>query len=94
MAYFAQIEKNTVTQVIAISNEVLDEPTLTFPETEPLGQAYIADVLGLSGTWLQTSFNGNFRGTFAGIGYTYHPKKDVFVLPPAIIPDPAPIEGA
>ena len=35
MAYFAQIENNVVTNVIAISNEVLNEPENTYPETEP-----------------------------------------------------------
>jgi len=39
-------------------------------------------VLGLSGTWLQTSYNGNFRGVYAGSGYTYDPVLDEFVAPP------------
>lgn len=91
MAYFAQLDKNTVTDVIAISNEVLGEPENTFPATEPIGQEFIADTLGLPGTWLQTSYNGNFRGTFAGIGYTYDPKKDIFVAPVYPTPDLPPL---
>jgi hypothetical protein len=69
MAYFAQIdEHNNVLDVIAINNDAIDnEP---FPESEPIGQAFIAS-LNIAGLWLQTSFNGNFRGRFAGIGFVF-----------------------
>ena len=36
----------------------------------------------------RTSYNGNIRGVYAGIGYTYDPVNDVFVAPPA----PEPVE--
>jgi len=92
MGYFANIDNSsTVTQVIAISNDVLGEPENTFPATEPIGQEFIADTLQLPGTWLQTSYNGNFRGTFAGIGYSYDVKKDIFVEPPLPNPDLPPL---
>ena len=29
----------------------------------------------------RTSYNGNIRGVYAGIGYTYDPVNDVFVAP-------------
>jgi hypothetical protein len=29
----------------------------------------------------RTSYNNNFRGTYAGIGYTYDAVNDVFVAP-------------
>jgi hypothetical protein len=70
MAYFAEIDNNIVTQVIVISNHDCDN--LPFPDSEPIGQAYIAS-LGIVGEWLQTSYNGNYRGCYAGIGYTYDP---------------------
>ena len=81
MAHFAKLNNNVVTQVIVLSNEVCGEPTLDFPETEALGQAFIADILKLDGTWKQTSYNNNFRGIYAGIGYTYDAVNDVFVAP-------------
>ena len=81
MAYFAKLENNTVVQVISISNDICGEPTLTFPDTCAAGQAFIADTLKLDGCWKQTSFNNNFRGTYAGIGYTYDADADVFVTP-------------
>jgi len=82
MAHFAQLdENNVVQQVIVISNDVCGEPTLTFPDTEAAGRAFIANTLKLDGTWKQTSFNGNFRGSYAGIGFTYDAVNDVFVAP-------------
>ena len=82
MAYFAKLENNTVVQVISISNDVCGEPTLGFPETESAGRAFIVNTLKFDGTWKQTSYNNNFRGTYAGIGYTYDAVNDVFVAPP------------
>jgi len=79
MAHFARIDNNTVTEVIVISDDVAPDPA---PNNEAAGQAFIADVLGLAGEWKQTSYNGNFRGVYAGIGYTYDPDLDEFVAPP------------
>jgi hypothetical protein len=90
MAHFAKLNNNVVTQVIVLSNEVCGEPTLDFPETEALGQEFIADILKLDGEWKQTSYNNNFRGTYAGIGYTYDAVNDVFVAPPAPEPEAEP----
>ena len=44
--------------------------TTDFPESEPLGQAVLAES-GFDGKWLQTSYNGKFRGKYAGIGDTF-----------------------
>jgi hypothetical protein len=30
----------------------------------------------------RTSYNGNIRGVYAGVGYAYDPVLDVFVIPP------------
>ena len=79
MAHFAQVQNNSVKRVIVISNDVCPDPA---PDNEAEGQKFIADVLGLSGTWLQTSYHGNFRGVYAGPGYTYDPAIDEFVAPP------------
>jgi hypothetical protein len=79
MAHFAQIdESNTVTQVIVVSND--DCGGGDFPSSEAPGQAFIASI-GLSGTWKQTSYNGNFRAHYAGIGYTYDAELDAFIAP-------------
>ena len=68
MAYFAQIQNNEVIQVIAIANTDCND--LPFPESEPVGQAFIAS-LGINGDWLQTSYNANFRGCYAGNEFTF-----------------------
>jgi len=71
MAHFAQLDANNiVTNVIVLDNAY-----------ETMGQEYINTKLGLSGTWIQTSYSGAFRKQFAGIGYTYDPVADVFVAP-------------
>jgi hypothetical protein len=79
MAHFAQVnDDNIVEQVIVIANDACDN--LPFPESEPVGQAYIASI-GLAGTWLQTSYNGNFRGLYAGPTMIYEPTLDQFAYP-------------
>jgi hypothetical protein len=78
MAHFARIDDGIVREVIVIDNA--DCGGGDFPESEAVGQAFIASI-GLSGEWHQTSYNGNFRGTYAGIGYTYDSDLDEFVAP-------------
>lgn len=70
MAYFAEIDSNgSVLRVISINNDNAPDPA---PDhSEPLGQEFIRDVLGIPGTWVQTSYNGSFRGKYAGIGDTW-----------------------
>ena len=68
MANFAELKDGFINNVIVISN--LDIDDLPFPESEPVGQAFIAS-LGIVGEWLQTSYNANFRGCYAGFGYTF-----------------------
>lgn len=80
MAHFAKIENDTVSQVIVISND--DCGGGNFPESEPIGQAFIASI-GLDGQWLQTSYHANFRSKYAGIGDVYDAHLDEFVSPSA-----------
>lgn len=84
MGYFAKLnDENVVVEVISISNNVLGEPTLSFPDTENAGRAFIANTLKLEGDWKQTSYNGTFRGCYAGVGYKYDAELDEFVAPEA-----------
>lgn len=89
MAYFAQIDTtNIVIDVIAINNAEVDN--LPFPESEPIGQAFIAS-LGIAGDWLQTSYNNNFRGRYAGIGFIFDQTIDEygqFIDPTPVPPNP------
>jgi hypothetical protein len=81
MGYFAKIDNGIVTQVISINNETLGEPTVSFPDTEGAGRAFIANTLKLEGEWRQTSFNGNFRKRYSGIGFAFDVERDEFVPP-------------
>lgn len=78
MAHFARIENNVVREIIVVANENCGGGE--FPKSEPLGQTFIAS-LGLTGLWLQTSYNANFRGTFAGLNMLYDPNTDKFLIP-------------
>ena len=83
MAHYAEIDAtNTVIRVLVVANDVITTPDGT--EDEILGKVFLTDLLG--GTWVQTSYNGRIRGTYAGIGFTYDPVTDVFVPP-----DPEPL---
>lgn len=83
MAHFAKIENDTVTSVIVVSND--DCGGGDFPDSEPIGQAFIAS-LGLNGLWLQTSYHANFRGCYASAGWTYDAHLDEFVAPVYVEP--------
>lgn len=80
MAHFARIDDGIVREVIVIDNA--DCGGGEFPESEPIGQAFIASI-GLAGEWRQTSYGSNFRSTYAGIGYTFDEDADEFVAPAA-----------
>jgi hypothetical protein len=78
MAHYAQLdENNVVTQVIVIGNK--DTADANGVEKEYIGAAYCERLFG--GTWKQTSYNGNIRKNYAGIGYTYQADIDAFVAP-------------
>ena len=82
MAHFAQLnDDNTVMQVIVVNNaELLDE---NGQESEARGIAFCQSLYGSTTRWVQTSYNGNFRGRYAGVGYRYDSAIDQFVVPTA-----------
>lgn len=80
MANFAKLnDQNIVIDVNAVANAVIDD--LPFPESEPLGVAFLTDWSGGYTNWKQTSYNANFRKNLAGIGYTYDAVLDAFIAP-------------
>lgn len=69
MSHWAELDANNkVIRVLVGDN---NDPTE--------GYQWLFDNLG--GTWVQTSYNGNIRYNFAGIGYTYDPIDDAFIAP-------------
>ena len=80
MAHFAQLDSNNVvTQVIVVSNDDTSDSNGT--ETESIGVAFCQKLLGADTNWKQTSYNGNMRVRYAGIGYSYNASLDAFVPP-------------
>lgn len=79
MAHFAKISENTdiVETVIVIGND--DCGGGDYPQSEAIGQDFIANVLGLDGEWIQTSYSGSFRRMFSHVGGKYLRDLDVFV---------------
>lgn len=80
MAHFAQLDDdNFVLQVIVVNNsECLDE---NGNESEATGVAFCKSILGETTRWKQTSYNGNMRFNYAGIGYQYDPIRNAFIPP-------------
>ena len=83
MAHFARLnDNNEVKQVIVVANnELLDD---SGSESEQKGIDFCVNLFG--GRWIQTSYNGNIRKNYAGVGYIYDPIRDAFI-------SPKPLEG-
>ena len=79
MAHFALIKDTIVQQVIVVGNADLTNNEGN--EQEALGVAFCHSLFGTDGTWMQTSYNGNIRKNFAGIGHTYDLTRNAFIAP-------------
>lgn len=79
MAHFAKLDSNNiVTDIIVVNNDILIKADGT--ESELKGKKFLNSLLGNS-TWVQTSYNSNFRKHFARIGYKYDSVRDAFIPP-------------
>jgi len=86
MAHFARIHDGIVHNVIVVNNDTINGGT--FPDSEPLGQEFIAalpDLSALEGEWRQCSYSASFRGVYPGVGYSWDGTN--FIAP--VIPEPA-----
>jgi len=79
MAHFAKLdENNKVIEVIVVSNDdILDE---NGEESEEIGVRFCKIIQGENTNWKQTSYNGNIRGRYAGIGMYYDETIDEFIV--------------
>lgn len=79
MAHFAEIDNNNlVIRVVVIANEQIIDGNGV--ESETLGKIKCQQLFN-GGNWIQTSYNGNIRGVYAGIGYYYDEVLDKFIEP-------------
>jgi hypothetical protein len=76
MAHFAEVIDGVVTRVIVVNN---NELLVDGIEVEQKGLEFVASLF--EGTWIQTSYNNNFRKNFAFVGGTYDSVRNEFVLP-------------
>ena len=88
MAHYAIIdERNIVIQVITGVDENITQTDTDGTEVGGSGEAweafYTAQLNNPNLSVKRTSYNGNYRGVYAGIGYTYDAVNDVFVAPQA-----------
>ena len=75
MAHYAQVNSDgVVVQVLVMDNDM---------ETNQGEAACIAWLQKNvnDDEWVKTSYNGNIRKQYAGIGYTYDSDKDIFISP-------------
>jgi hypothetical protein len=71
MAHWAEIDKNNIVLCVTVGDN-----------NDPAGdEGYQWLIDNLGGTWVKTSYNGNIRKNFAGIGYLYDPIRDAFIPP-------------
>lgn len=78
MAHFAELDANNVVlRVIVVGNA--DTSDANGVEKEHIGAAFCERLLG--GTWKKTSYNGNIRRRYAGIGFVYNETLDAFIPP-------------
>ena len=78
MAHFARLdENNQVVSVNAVDNQwILDE---NGQESEEVGISFLKSIHGEDSRWVQTSYNNNIRGNYAGIGFSYFEEYDIFM---------------
>lgn len=65
MSNFAQIDKNGTVQRVIVA------------EQDFINSGAVGD----PSSWVKTSYHGNIRKNFAGIGYAYDLKRDAFIPP-------------
>ena len=74
MAHFAKLGVgNIIIKVAVVSNDIAT--------TEQAGVDFLNNLYGSRDVWKQTSYNGNIRKNYAGIGYTYDQTRDAFIAP-------------
>jgi hypothetical protein len=69
MSHWAEIDNNNIVLRVTVGDNNLPDE----------GYQWLIDNLG--GAWIKTSYNGNIRKNYAGIGFTYDSIRDAFIPP-------------
>jgi hypothetical protein len=71
MAHWAEVDQNNIVLRVTVGDN-----------NDPAGdEGYQWLIDNLGGTWIKTSYNGNIRKNYAGIGYSYDQTRDAFIPP-------------
>jgi len=71
MSHWAELDENNIVIRVTVGNN-----------NDPAGdEGYSWIMENLGGRWIKTSYNGNIRKNFAGVGYKYDEALDAFILP-------------
>jgi hypothetical protein len=65
MSHFAKINSSNIVTEVIVAEQ-------DFINSGAVGDSFL---------WVQTSYNGNFRKNYAGIGMTYDKTRDAFIPP-------------
>ena len=65
MSHFAKIDSNNIVENVIVAEQ-------DFINSGVVGDAFL---------WVQTSYNGSFRGKYAGVGDTWDKVNEVFISP-------------
>jgi hypothetical protein len=80
MAHFAQLDSNNIVlQVLVVDNDMIKNEQGN--EQEQIGIDFLKSLIDQETIWKQTSYNGNFRKNYAGIGDNYDITRDAFISP-------------
>jgi hypothetical protein len=81
MAHFAEIDDNNLVVRVLVVDDLHEND----------GETYLANIVGLGGRWVKTSYNTQLgvhanggtplRKNYAGIGFTYDSERDAFIPP-------------
>lgn len=80
MAHFAKINKDNIVIEIHVVSDA-NTCDANGNEDESIGVEFLKHLLGQETNWVKTSYNGNIRKNYAGIGYTYNKELDAFIPP-------------
>ena len=69
MSHWAEVDENNIVLRVLVCDN--NDPN------GDEGYQFLLDTFG--GRWVQTSYNNNFRGHFAGIGMIYNEEYDAFI---------------
>ena len=71
MAHWAELDKNNIVQRVLVGDN-----------NDPNGdEGYQWLINNLGGTWIKTSYNGNIRKNYAGVGHYFDEARDAFIAP-------------